>query len=420
MSGSSTKIAGATTALVLLTALNFVNYTDRYILPGVQTLVQRDFHLSDERVGALTLCFFLTYMLAAPLTGWMGDRWPRKPLIVTGALLWCACNILTGTVHSYLALNVRHAALGIGEASFGIFAPALLADFFGEKERNRILTIFYIAIPVGAAIGYGMGGELGARYGWRVPFIVSAVPGIVIALLIAVFMREPVRGASEHRHRKTPTRTTVLGLVRNPAYVTATLGMAMIVFSMGGISWWMPAFLNRMGGYSLGQAGLIMGAVAAVGGLAGTAVGGWLAQIWLRRNGRALYLISAWSALLAVPFGLVAFMGPRSLMLPGVALAVFCIMLNNGPLNAAIVNSVGPEVRASAIAIELFMIHALGDAPSPWLIGKVSDATNLRVGLAITLITMLLAAGLLWAGSKYAPPLSEADEDVPGLPMVEA
>jgi MFS family permease len=411
MSAKSTKIAGATTALVLLTALNFVNYTDRYILPGVQTLVQKQFLLSDERVGALTLCFFITYMLAAPMTGWMGDRWPRKPLIVIGALLWSACNILTATVHSYLALNVRHAALGIGEASFGIFAPALLADFFSDEERNRVLTIFYIAIPVGAAIGYGMGGELGARYGWRVPFVVSAIPGIVIALLILFFMREPERGASEHWRSKTPSRTTVAGLARNPAYATATLGMAMIVFSLGGISWWMPTFLNRMGGYSLGQAGLMMGAVTAVGGLAGTAVGGWLAQIWLRRNERALYLLSAWSAMLAVPPALVAFMGPRGAMLPGIALAIFFIMLGNGPLNAAIVNSVGPEVRASAIAFELFLIHALGDAPSPWLIGRVSDVShNLRIGLIMTLVTMLLAAGLLWTGAKYAPPIFEEND----------
>jgi hypothetical protein len=140
-------------------------------------------------------------------------------------------------------------------------------------------------------------------------------------------------------------------------------------------------------------------------------VGGWLAQIWLRRNERALYLLSAWSAMLAVPPALVAFMGPRGAMLPGIALAIFFIMLGNGPLNAAIVNSVGPEVRASAIAFELFLIHALGDAPSPWLIGRVSDVShNLRIGLIMTLVTMLLAAGLLWTGAKYAPPIFEEND----------
>jgi len=402
MTTEARKIAGATTALVLLTALNFINYTDRYILPGVQTLVQREFHLDDASVGTLTTCFFLTYMLAAPLTGWLGDRFPRKPLIVAGALLWCGCNILTAFVHSYAALNVRHAALGIGEASFGIFAPALLSDFFPERERNRALTIFYIAIPVGAAIGYSLGGMMAPHYGWRMPFIVSAVPGILLALLIAVFVREPARGATEPGHARIPSRTTVTGLARNWGYVSATLGMAMIVFSLGGISWWMPTFLNRMGGYSLGTAGMIVGGASAVGGLAGTAVGGWLAQIWLRRDERALYWVSALSALLAVPAAMLCFLGPRAMMVPGLALAIFFIMLGNGPLNAAIVNAVGPEVRASAIAIELFLIHALGDAPSPWLIGRVSDLSNLRWGLVLTLVTMLLAAGLLWAGARYS------------------
>jgi predicted MFS family arabinose efflux permease len=398
---SGVKIAGATTALVLLTALNFINYTDRYILPGVQTLVQREFHLDDASVGTLTTCFFITYMLAAPLTGWLGDRFPRKPLIVTGALLWCGCNMLTAFVHSYAALNVRHAALGIGEASFGIFAPALLSDFFPEQERNRALTIFYIAIPVGAAIGYSMGGMMAPHYGWRMPFIVSAIPGIVLALLIAVFMREPERGAAEPNHARIPTRSTVTGLARNWGYVTATLGMAMIVFSLGGISWWMPTFLNRMGGYSLGSAGMIVGATSAVGGLAGTAVGGWLAQIWLKRDERALYWVSALSALLAVPAAMLCFLGPRGAMIPGLAFAIFFIMLGNGPLNAAIVNAVGPEIRASAVAIELFLIHALGDAPSPWLIGRISDLSNLRLGLVVTLGTMVLAAALLWAGAMH-------------------
>jgi len=404
MTARRKQIAGATTALVLLSALNFVNYTDRYILPGVQTLVQKEFSLSDERIGALTLCFFITYMIAAPLTGWLGDHYPRKPLIIIGALFWSSCNVLTATVHSYIALNIRHAALGVGEASFGIFAPALLSDFFPEEERNRVLTIFYIAIPVGAAIGYGMGGVLGGLYGWRMPFIVSAVPGFLIAALIWIFMKEPKRGASDKKRKELPSRTTVIGLATNWSYVSATLGMAMVVFSLGGISWWMPTFLNRIGGYSLGQAGLYVGAVTATAGLAGTAVGGWVAHIWLKRNERALYLLSALSALLAVPFALFSFVGPRWGMLSGIWFAIFCIMLGNGPLNAAIVNSVGPGVRASAIAIELFMIHAIGDAPSPYLIGLVSDHSNLRIGLTMTLVTMLVAAVILYAGAKHTPP----------------
>ena len=403
------SVAGATTALVLLTALNFVNFIDRYILPGVQELVKKEFSLSDERVGALTFWFFVTYMCAAPLTGWLGDHFPRKPLIVIAALLMSGMNLFTATVHSYFALNLRHAALGIGEASFSIYAPALLADFFEPDQRNRVLTIFYTAIPVGAAFGFALGGALGGRYGWRFPFYVSAGPGVLIAVLIWFFMKEPNRGETDVRVGETTVKKhTYLGLAKNPQYLFATFGMAMVVFSLGGISAWVPSFLQRAGGYSPSAAGLIVGAITVLGGLGGTAVGGWIAQQWLKTNRRALYLISAWSALLTVPPAVLCFFGPKWAMVPSLALALFFIFLGNGPLNAAIVNSVNGSIRATAIALELFFIHALGDAPSPRLIGLVSDHSSLATGLGVTLIAMIVASALLFTGArtvKAAPAL---------------
>jgi MFS family permease len=373
-------VPGAATALGLLTALNFVNYIDRYILPGVQEGIKGEFHVSDAAIGSLTFWFFFAYMVAAPLTGWLGDIFPRKPLIVGCALLISAINVLTGTVHTFGSLLVRHAVLGIGEACLGIYAPALLSDYYPEEDRNRVLTIFYIAIPVGAALGYLIAEVVGARYGWRMPFYVSAVPGILIASVVLLLLREPERGASERHVRRSdsdssasPVRHAV-SLASNPAYLYATLGMAAITFSLGGISAWMPAFLQRSG-FSPSTVGLTLGAITAGTGLGGTAVGGWLAQLWLKRNSNALYLVSAWSALLTVPFGVICFFGPRTAMLPALGVAMFCIFLGTGPLNAAIVNAVPASVRATAIAVELFLIHALGDTPSPWVIGVAITAT---------------------------------------------
>ena len=413
------SVAGATTALVLLTALNFVNYIDRYILPGVQEQVKGEFHVSDAALGSLTFWFFLTDMCAAPCTGWLADRFPRKPLIVGCALLISAVNVLTGTVHAFDSLLLRHAVLGIGEASFGIYAPALLADFYPEDDRNRILTIFYTAIPVGAALGYLIGELVGARFGWRMPFYVSAVPGFVIAAMIFFWMKEPGRGASDTGRTKLldsafeaavkTSRNPIFRLLdsieqayvslgRNPPYLYATLGMAAITFSLGGISAWMPSFLQRSG-FSPSTVGITLGAITAGAGLGGTAVGGMIAQRWLRTNHRALYLISAWSALLTVPFGVLCFFGPRSTMLPALGVAMFCIFLGTGPLNAAIVNAVPAGVRATAIAMELFLIHALGDTPSPRLIGMVSDHSTLATGLGLTLVTMVIATVLLFLGA---------------------
>lgn len=399
----------AAQALALLTALNLMNFIDRYVLPGVQPLVQHEFHATDQQMGALTNAFFVTYMLAAPLTGWLGDRMSRKPLVIAGALLWSIATLFSATVHTYGQLYLRHALVGIGEATFSVFAPAMIADMYPEQARNRVLSIFYLSIPVGAALGYLIAGELGSTHGWRSPFLVSAVPGMLIALLILLFVKEPERGAADTLPR-TVDRSTVRGIFRNPGYWSATLGMAMLVFTMGGISVWLPTFLSREEGYSLAGATRILGAVTVIDGILGTAAGAWLAQRWLRRNRRALYLLSAWSAALTLPAALLVFFGPRAWLVPAVFLAEFFLFLNTGPLNAAIVNSVGAQVRSFAIALNLFLIHALGDAPSPLLIGAVSDRRGLRAGLAITLLALALAAAILFNGARFAPALRAAEE----------
>jgi predicted MFS family arabinose efflux permease len=396
------RLSPGLVALLLLTALNLVNFIDRYVLPGVQPLVQHEFGVNDERMGALTTAFFVTYMLAAPVTGWLGDRLPRKPLIIGGALLWSVATLSTAFVHSYAELYWRHAVVGVGEATFSIFAPAMLADFYPESERNRIFSIFYIAIPVGAALGYLLAGAIGPHYGWRAPVLVGAVPGLLIALALFFFVREPVRGAAD---QLVPdfTRSTFRGFLKNPAFWFATLGLATLTFSMGGISVWLPTFFVRFGGYTLLAANQRIGLVTVVDGVFGTITGGWLAQRWLRHNYRALYLVSALSALLAVPGALVVFFGPRSLMLPATVVAEFFLFLGTGPLNAAIVNSVAARIRCGAVAVNLFMIHFLGDAPSPTIIGWVSDSHGLRIGLGLTLITMLISCAILFSGSRFAP-----------------
>jgi hypothetical protein len=168
----------------------------------------------------------------------------------------------------------------------------------------------------------------------------------------------------------------------------------------------MPSFLERVGGHSQANAAFLMGAITVVTGLLGTITGGILAQRWSKRTSKALYLVPAISAALAVPPALVCFFGPKNLTIPALALAIFLIFLGTGPVNAATVNAVRPEVRATAMAGQLFVIHALGDAISPRVIGAVSDHSNLSLGLGSTLITLVLAALIFFAGSRYAPPLS--------------
>ncbi|MEO6924022.1 MAG: MFS transporter, partial [Bryocella sp.] len=169
------ELQGAKLALILLTAMNFVNYLDRYILPAVQEQIKGEFHVTDAQIGHITTWFFVAYVIAAPATGWLGNHFRRKPIIVIAAFLIAGMNLLTASVHDYASLSVRHAVLGIGEASFGVFAPALLADYFAEDKRNTVRTIFNVAIPVGAALGYISGGVISQHHGWRMAFIVSAI-----------------------------------------------------------------------------------------------------------------------------------------------------------------------------------------------------------------------------------------------------
>lgn len=391
---------------LLLIALNLLNFIDRYILPGAQPLIQREFNSTDQQMGALTTALFFFYMLAAPATGWLGDRMSRKPLIIAGATLWSLATLGTVWVHSYWTLYVRQWFVGIGEATFSIYAPAVIADFYPERDRNRVLSIFYIAIPVGAALGYLAGGELGSLWGWRSPFFICGVPGLVVAALYMGFGREPVRGAADHL-RATADRATVAGLFTNPAFLTATLGLATLTFAMGGISAWVPTFLHRYAGLSVANASLTVGGITVIDGIAGTLVGGWLAQIWLRTNHRALYLLSLWSVLLTLPCGALVFFGPRAWAVPSLFAAEFFLFLNTGPLNAAIVNSVSAPVRATAISINLFCIHFFGDTFSPQIIGAISDRSNLSIGLGATLVMLLVSAAILATGSRFAPVLEE-------------
>jgi sugar phosphate permease len=178
---------------------------------------------------------------------------------------------------------------------------------------------------------------------------------------------------------------------------------------MGGISNWVPEFLHRNSGFTVANSSLVVGATTVIDGIAGTLIGGWIAQRWLRTNHRALYLLSFWSVALTLPCGVLLFFGPAAWAVPSLFAAEFFLFLNTGPLNAAIVNSVSGPVRATAVSINLFCIHCFGDTFSPQIIGAISDRTkSLRLGLGATLIFLVFSCIILRAGSRFAPPLEES------------
>jgi predicted MFS family arabinose efflux permease len=389
------------TALILLTTLNLLNYIDRNVLFAVQPLVQDEFHISKAQVGYLTSAFLICYMVAAPFVGPLADRYSRKLIIVIGAIFWSGLTLLTAVTHTYSELLVRHTLVGIGEATFVTIAPTFVADLFSENKRGRILGIFYLAIPVGSAGGYLLGGHLAPQHGWRFPFYIAAAPGFLLALMV-LFLREPERGQFDSV-AETPERTTLWGLARNPAFLTAALGMAAMTFSLGGIQVWMPQFLYSERHYSLEKANFIFGIIVVVDGVLASLAGGWLGDYLLPRMKSSYYFVSAVGMALGVPFMIVALFVPGPMMLPAIAIAAFFLLLNTSPLNAAIMNSVDAHIRATAIAVGIFIYHLLGDVPSPTLMGWVADRRSLQTAFVLPVIAMVISAAILFYGMRFAP-----------------
>jgi MFS family permease len=403
----------AITALVLLTALNFLNYIDRNVLYAVQPLIQKEFHLDDAKIGFLTTAFFICYMVAAPLIGPLADRYSRKWIMAAGAFVWSAATLLSAVTHTYDELLLRHVIVGIGEATFVAISPAFLADLFPENIRGRVMGFFYLATPVGSALGFIVGGYLGHHYGWRTPFMICGIPGFLLGLAV-LGLREPVRGANDHL-ADSVERGSISGLIRNKAYWTITLGAAMMTFAIGGLQVWMPTFLVRMHHLRLDEANTIFGGMTVVSGIGATLLGGWLGDRLLRRTPAAYQLVSAVGMALSIPAVIVAIFSHGRAMYPAIFLGEFFLLLNTAPLNAALVNSVSARIRATALAVNVFTIHALGDAFSPTLIGYVSDRSNLQIGLSLMVVAVALSATVLFYGMRFAPKMSyENLESAPG------
>jgi sugar phosphate permease len=412
----------ATYVLTLLTLLNLLDYVDRYIIASVQSLVRRDITLSDARFGFFGTLFFLVYLVTAPVFGYLGDRFPRRGILALGAILWSLATTGSSLVASYLGLLITRGLVGIGEASFGTISPPFLADYFPMRKRGVVMAVFFLTIPAGAALAYLLAGWLGEAKGWRFCFRLVGLPGLLLAIPI-FFLKEPVRGGMDlnatapsssgvpapavpfsYRARIRHVVASYRELIRSRSYLYTNLGYAALTFAIGGMAFWMPRYLETMKGISFEESNHLTGSLVALAGLLGTLAGGFAGDLLMRRTRRAYLLLSGAGVLAAIPFALAAIASPqRRVYAPCLAAAVFCLFLNTGLLNAVIVSVSPPSLRSTAVAANIVIIHILGDAPSPFLIGWVSDRSSLQVGIQLAVAAMLVSGILLLVGSKHLP-----------------
>ncbi len=427
---------------VVLFVMNLLDYTDRWVLSAVLPRVKVDFDLKNYQAGLLLTYFLVSYSLVSPIMGWLGDRTRRTWLLGLGVGVWSLATVGTGLARSYGHLVLARSFLGIGEATYGVLAPTLLMDLFPREKRARVMSAFYLAMPLGGALGMGLGAWIASITGsWRWSFFVVGAPGVVAALA-ALVLPEPVRGASEgvdpkrlkQHERSGATKEDYIDLMVNSSYTYSVFGMAMYTFAIGGLAAWLPTFLMKTRGMPEVAAGRDIGLVTAVSSIVGMLAGGWLADRLARTSPRALFLVPGAAMLLSVPFMLVGlFATSRPLIFGGIFLAEMLMFINTGPCNAVIANVVAPNMRAAAYAAAIFAVHFLGDIWSPPLIGYVADLfgqpdtmaspigrflksigavpvvgetgrpENMVAGLLVVVPAVVLSGVVLLAGARHLP-----------------
>jgi MFS family permease len=391
--------------LAVLTGINLFNYLDRWIVAAVvESLKTSELKLDDVQLGLLATSFIVVYTLTSPLFGLLGDRGSRPKLLAFGVAVWSIATAMAGSAVGFVSLFLARATVGIGEAAYGTISPGLLADYFPKGRRGRVFAIFFVAIPVGSALGYVVGGLVDHHFGWRAAFYVAGIPGLLLALA-ALTLPDPPRGTHDEEGivegPPLPAKKVYRDLLGNVPYLLTVLGYAAYTFALGGLAFWAPAFLERMRGVPKSQATVEFGAIVVVTGLLGTFAGGWLGDFLLKYRKEAYLWVSGIATLLAVPAAFVALTSAsRSVYLPAIVLTEVLLFVSTGPINSVIVNVVSPRERSSAVALSIFAIHVLGDVPSPPLIGAISKASDLANGLLVVPVAIAVA-GIIWTFAAF-------------------
>jgi MFS transporter, Spinster family, sphingosine-1-phosphate transporter len=398
-------LSGASTALWLLLGINLFNYIDRQVLAAVEPDIRATLFAANDvnamaKTGALGTAFLITYMLTAPVLGWLADRFSRWIIIGSAVILWSVASGASGLAATFFALLLTRVFVGIGEGGYGPAAPTVLADLFPLATRGRVLAVFCAAIPVGSALGYVFGGLINEHLGWRWAFYLIAPPGLLLGLL-CFFQRDPRARGVTRPERQRASLDDYVALFRTPSYVLNCAAQTAMTFAIGGIGFWVAAYLKFRG--QPPSATKFFGVIIVVAGLVSTLLGGWLGDRLRRRYAGSYFLISGLGMIVAFPLFVMMLFIPFPAAWFFMFAAVFFIFLNTGPSNTALANVAPPKVRATAFALNILVIHALGDALAFPTIGFIAGHTNMNVAFLFVSVIMLVAAIAWLMGVKYLP-----------------
>jgi MFS transporter, Spinster family, sphingosine-1-phosphate transporter len=419
-------------ALAVLFTINLLNYVDRYAFVAAGPHIKQDFAIKNELFGWLIASFMIVYTIVSPFVGWLGDRYNRKALIAGGVGLWSLATVGTAFSSDYTHMFFWRALLGIGEASYGVIAPTLLADLFPVKERGRAMGLYYLALPVGTAVGMILGGTIADAFGWRAVFWVVGLPGL-LAAGAGLWMRDPGRGAAEGRAQvgaaDRPALRDYLELFRTRTFVYNTAGMSAVTFAIGAYGAWGLMFYENVHRLTPTQASITIGGLMVVASMIGIAMGAFVADAVFKLTKRAYLLVAAFAVMTATPLGAIGILDPvykQSLVYLFLASLLMSMVL--GPCNTVIANVVPANRRAVAFATFIFLMHLFGDISSQVLLGWISDLfgdpkvmasplgrffasigatpvnnTNLTVAMLSVVPVLVLACVLFLIGSRYLP-----------------
>jgi len=395
-------------ALSILTAVNYLNYIDRFILSAVLLSIKVDLNLSDFQAGLLATAFMIAYMFTSPLFGWLGDTKKRTWLLAGGALLWSIASLMTGLAGTFAILMLSRFILGFGESAFTTIASPYISDFYPSNKRGGAIAIFSSGLPVGAALGFVMGGLLGQWVGWRHAFMIVGFPGILLAALILTLPDPKSKSLSTDFNYKQMLKEI---LAIRP-YLWTTLGYCAYTFVVGGVAHWVPTYLQRT--YQLDQmkANTLFGGIAVVSGLIGTLLGGYIGDKWSSQKGPGGHLkLSAISMALSLPFYIGTLNAPSvEWLVFFLAMTQLLFFLSTSPITVSLIESVPKKAQTTALAISIFLCHILGDAISSPLIGLISDKTgSLRAGMALCLPFIFISAVFWLMGMKSQNSLRRFD-----------